>query len=103
MQRLEWKVVTSEILRMAVEETGEGWGLTTPIQIMMNLLAQVAQRAIELDDEELNKLMLRLSLYEVANPKSHKFDADLVEKYLKYGKKALLEGSACDSEKVAKE
>lgn len=90
MSMLEWKVCTSEVLRMAVEETGSGWGLKFPIQIMMKLLAQVARRAIELDDEELNKLMLRLSLYEVANPKSPKFDADLVEKYLKYGKKALL-------------
>ena len=87
-QTLEWKVCTASICRQAVEETQGGWVLKVPFQIMLNLLAQVAKRAIELDDEELNKLMLRLSLYSISNPENQDYNPDLVEAYLKYGKKA---------------
>ena len=37
-----------------------------PLNIFKNLLAQVAQRATELNDPQLNVLMLSLGLYEVA-------------------------------------
>lgn len=87
---LEWKVCTARICREAVEETRDGWALKIPFQIMLNLLAQVAKRAIELDDEELNKLMLRLSLYSVANPEDPQYNPELVEAYLKHGKKMTL-------------
>jgi len=83
---LEWKVCTAKICRMAVEETTDGWGLKIPFQIMLNLLAQVAKRAIELDDEKLNKLMLRLSLYSIANPEDPEYNPKFVEAYLKHGK-----------------
>lgn len=39
--------------------------LKLPINIFKNTLAEVAQRATELNDPELNILMLRLALYEV--------------------------------------
>jgi hypothetical protein len=41
--------------------------LKIPLNIFKNLLAMVAQRAIELDDPQLNILMLRLKLYEVVH------------------------------------
>ena len=85
---LEWKVCTARICRQAVEETGNGWILKIPFEIMLNLLAQVAKRAIELDDEELNKLMLRLSLYEISNPESPEYNPEFINSYLEYGKKA---------------
>ena len=86
-ETLEWKVQTAALLKEAVECTKDGGALKIPFQIMMNLLAQVAKRAIELDDEELNKLMLRLGLYSITNPVDPEWNPDLVEKYLKYGKK----------------
>jgi hypothetical protein len=43
--------------------------LKIPINIFKDLLAEVAQRATELNDPELNILMLRLALYEVPQDK----------------------------------
>jgi len=89
-QTLGWKVCTQRICRQAVEETTDGWALKIPFQIMLNLLAQVAKRAIELDDEELNKLMLRLSLYSIANPENPEYNPELVEAYLEHGKELVV-------------
>lgn len=43
--------------------------LKIPINIFKDLLADVAQRATEINDPRLNILMLRLALYEVPNSK----------------------------------
>lgn len=40
--------------------------LRIPLNLFQGLLAQVAQRATELNDPKMNILMLRLGLYEVA-------------------------------------
>lgn len=40
--------------------------LKIPLNIFKNLLCQVAERAIEIDDPQLNVLMLKLGLYEVS-------------------------------------
>ena len=82
---LEFGVITSAILKEAVENTQEGWGLKVAIQELMRLLAKVAKRAIELNDEQLNKLMLQLGLYSVANPESPDWNPNLVEQYMTYG------------------
>ena len=37
------------------------------INILQSILGQVAKRAIELNDKELNKLMIRLALYDGAH------------------------------------
>ena len=42
--------------------------LKIPITIFGGILAEVAKRAIELDDPELNMLMMRLALYEHSLP-----------------------------------
>jgi hypothetical protein len=47
------------------------------------LLSDVAERAAAINDPELNKLMMRLALYEVADPNSDKYDSQLVIEYLK--------------------
>ena len=57
--------------------------MAKPFNILISILRELAKRAIELDDKELNKLMLRLSLYEIANPESSEFDQDKVTKYLR--------------------
>ena len=46
------------------------------------LLQAVAKRAIELDDKELNKLMIRLTLYKCADPESTEYQPDLIRDYL---------------------
>jgi hypothetical protein len=50
-----------------------------PVNILVGLLAEVAQRAIELNDEKLNKLMVLLTLYEQSDPNSKDYDSKLHE------------------------
>ena len=45
--------------------------LKIPLNIFKNLLGEVAQRAIILNDPELNILMLRLALYDVKQTDIH--------------------------------
>jgi len=78
---LQWKVNTNGLMNEVVTCHGASI-LYMPLKIFLSLLACVAQRASEINDKELNKLMLRLSLYDIANPKSELFDQDAVEKYL---------------------
>lgn len=66
--RTHFSVHLPNLLREAVEANPGGAILARPAQLAQGLLAQVARRAIELDDPELNALMLELALYEV-NPR----------------------------------
>ena len=49
--------------------------------IFKNLLAQVAERATELNDPVLNTLMIRLNLYEIPNKERYKVIEQLKEMY----------------------
>lgn len=69
-KQLEWKVHTANLFQEVLNNHGTGV-LTQPFRILGSLLAQVAERAIELDDPKLNILMLRLTLYEQADPEKH--------------------------------
>jgi hypothetical protein len=64
---LKWRVDTLALLNeIADSAMDRKMGiLKIPINIFKDLLADVAQRATELNDPELNILMLRLNLYEV--------------------------------------
>lgn len=62
---MQWKVQTVQLIKEAVENNPSAWCLRIPFMIFKNLLGQVAERAIRIDDPELNILMLRLGLYEV--------------------------------------
>lgn len=53
-----------------------------PLATMDMILREVAARAIELDDKPLHKLMLRLSLYAVADPGSPDYNPLLVQRML---------------------
>lgn len=56
-----------------------------PFLTLDNLLRQVAARAIELNDDKLNMLMLKLSLYSISDPQSPDFDnkktTELIEEF----------------------
>lgn len=75
---LPWKIHT----RLLIEETMGNpnlWALKQPFQIFYQVLQEVAGRAIELNDPELNLLMARLTLYDQADPTSKGFVPGLVE------------------------
>lgn len=78
---LHWKVNTNGLMNEVMTCHGAAI-LYIPLKIFLSLLALVAQRAAVLNDKELNKLMLRLGLYNISNPKSPEFDQKAVEEYL---------------------
>ena len=65
-EELEWKVDTMKLLQEILNNPGTDI-LLIPLRILQSLLAQVAIRALELNDDKLNNLMLRLTLYEKIN------------------------------------
>jgi hypothetical protein len=48
--------------------------------ILASLLAEVATRASQLNDDKLNSLMCRLTLYEISDPYSKEYDEELSNK-----------------------
>lgn len=56
--------------------------MRVPLKITYELLQQVAARAIELDDYELNCLMIRLGLYSINDQESPDFDPKKARAYL---------------------
>lgn len=54
-----------------------------PLRLLYGILQEVAQIATKIDDKELNQLMMRLSLYDISDPRSKNYDSDFVDQYLK--------------------
>lgn len=82
-KNLQWRVHTENLLKEITKNMGKnGQAVAVPLQILSNLLYQVGERAIELNDEKLNALMIRLTIYSVADPDSPDFDQSVVDKYL---------------------
>ena len=79
---LGWRVHTPNLLNEILVNK-ECAILKIPLTIFSTLLQQVGKRASELNDKELNKLMLRLTIYEIADPHSPNYDSKLVSKILK--------------------
>lgn len=73
MARVEWKVHTASLLSEVLNNKGAAI-LAQPINIFGCLLAQVAERAAELNDPKLNILMLRLTLYEQGDPEKFTYE-----------------------------
>jgi len=68
---LTWKCDTpallQEIANCAIDKNSGV--LKFPLNMFQRILGEVAQRAIELDDKKLNKLMIRLALYDGSHTK----------------------------------
>lgn len=76
-----------------IEEVAENSGSTMYAacwNIFKELLAQVAERATELNDPVLNTLMIRLNLYEIPNNERYKVIKQLKEMYDESVKKTSL-------------
>lgn len=68
--KLDWSCHTPNLLKEVLTNESAGV-LRMPLTIFGQLLAEVATRASELNDPALNLLMLRLTLYDVADPEKH--------------------------------
>lgn len=72
----KWKVHTPNLLAETLTNPGTS-ALRVPFRIFGELLLLVAERALTLNDHELNCLMMRLTLYEQADPASPLYDKEL--------------------------
>ena len=81
-KKLKWSINTPQLLEEVLNNEGASV-LSNPMRLLMNILGEVANRAIELDDTKLNVLMIRLALYENCTPsdKGYKENMDYVKKY----------------------
>lgn len=75
-----WRVNTVSMFKEMVNNN-PGMGIfKSPINILGQILAQVSNRAIELNDPKLNRLMCRLALYEQSDPYSPNYDKEMMAK-----------------------
>ena len=77
---LRFDVNTPQFLKEACENVTGGM-YAVCWNIFKNLLAQVAERATELNDPILDTLMIRLNLYEIPNKERYKIIKQLKEIY----------------------
>ncbi len=81
--QLGWRVHTPQLLNELSKVNKDGLGvMTKPMAIFAGLLHQVAERASNINDLELNKLMMRLTLYDIADPESPRYDEKAVDDYM---------------------
>jgi hypothetical protein len=78
MKKAHWKVNTPSLLRELVTVNNLGQG-SVAVRILGLLLAEITERAIELNDPKLNALMCRASLYEESDPYSPSYDKQQIE------------------------
>lgn len=78
---LRWRIHTANLLSEIVNCSGESI-LLQPLRILGETLAEVGERAIELNDPKLNALMCRLTIYTCADPKSQDYDPELTKRVL---------------------
>jgi len=70
--RIDTPVFFKEIADCALS-VGNNGIFKVPLNVFMNLLGQVAQRATQLQDPILDKIMFDLNLYELPSPTSKEY------------------------------
>lgn len=73
-----WKMHTPNLLKEIVNCSGNAI-YKIPLNMLGRMLADVGERAAELNDPILNSLMLQLTIYTVADPGSPDYEPQAVE------------------------
>lgn len=73
---LHWRVNSAQLLK-EVLTNNTTWALARPLQIFGLLLAEVGERAAEINDPKLNALMCRLAIYSVSDPYNKDYDSKI--------------------------
>lgn len=81
--KLQWRVNTPQLLK-EIMDNNETQPLRIPIAAFGHILSDVGKRASELNDPELNSLMCRLAIYEISDPYSKEYNAELTDKTINY-------------------
>lgn len=84
-QEALWKVHTPNLLREVLNCQGSS-ALRIPLTIFSHLLSEVGERAAQLNDPKLNELMMRLTIYAVADPEMPDYDQSIVERTIALGR-----------------
>jgi len=74
--KLQWKVHVPCLLEEIAGAGGLGGVFRVPLNVLRILLGRVADRAAEINDPKLNRLMCRMALYNQADPDSPDYDAE---------------------------
>jgi hypothetical protein len=81
VEKGKWRVHTP-ILFKEIDIYNQIENLKTPLLILGDLLYQVGERAAFINDPVLNKLMVRLTIYTIADRESEDYDPVAVKKIL---------------------
>ena len=76
----KWKCHTPNLLKEIQNNKGTE-ALRIPLSIFGKMLFEVGERASQLNDPELNRLMLSLTIYEVADPENPNYDESVMKEY----------------------
>lgn len=80
-----WRVNTAALFKEIIEYN-QGMGcFFQPINILKGLLAQVAERASQLNDPIMNELMCRLAFYEISDPYNPAYDKSITDETILKG------------------
>lgn len=85
---LVWRVHTPNLLS-EILGNNETQMLKRPVQMLANLLDNVAIRASQLNDPILNALMCQLAMYEISDPYSENYNSERVLKIITKGVKQM--------------
>ena len=77
---LKWRCHIPKLFEEVLTNEGAA-ALRIPLRITLNILGEVAERAIELNDDKLNELMMRLTLYSCADPTSEDYNPELMSQF----------------------
>jgi hypothetical protein len=81
---MRWRVNTPQLLKEIAENNGVAI-LKIPLNVFQSILAEVAERASELNDPKMNALMCRLAMYSVSDPYSGDYDSEITLKTIEEG------------------
>jgi len=70
---LEWMIHTPNLLNEIVSNSNQP-AIEAPIRILGNMLYRLGEIAARINDPELNEIMIRLTIYDIANPESENYD-----------------------------
>lgn len=80
-KKLRWTVHVPNFFQ-EIMLNKELWIMRAPMQIFQNILLEVATRASELNDPIMNALMMRLALYDIADPQIEGYDSKFINDYI---------------------
>lgn len=82
---LDWRVNTPQLLNEILGNNNMVI-LNKPLSIFGRILAEVGERASELNDSKLNALMCRLAIYEISDPYNENYDEELTNNIINAAK-----------------